>query len=184
MTQNQVAAHEPEQVRAVASERRARLPLKWRRLLLAVHLTIAVSVLGTDLSLIALSITALTSSSPNLIRGSYVAMNLLAGRILLPLAFGALVTGVLLALLSAWRLTRYYWVLAKLALTTIAVLALVFVLRPRIEQVATTALQSPLEEVAAAGNPGIVVAIAGALLVLFSIVLISVYKPWGRIRSR
>jgi hypothetical protein len=79
-----------------------RLPPRWRNLLLATHIVVAVGALGTDLVLLTLGTTALTSGDPELIRASYLAMGLLADAVLVPLALAALLTGILLGLGTAW----------------------------------------------------------------------------------
>jgi hypothetical protein len=63
---------------------------------------VAVGALGTDLVLLTLGTTALTSGDPELIRASYLAMGLLADAVLVPLALAALLTGILLGLGTAW----------------------------------------------------------------------------------
>jgi hypothetical protein len=161
-----------------------RVSPRWRKLLLAVHVAVAVGVIGADLSLITLGITGLVSGSPELIRASYLAMDLLAGVVLLPVALGALLTGILLGLVSPWGLARHYWVLTKLALTIVTITALVLVLRPRINEAATEVLKIPLDELATTGigPAGVAVTLgpAAALLVLFTITVLAVYKPWGQ----
>jgi hypothetical protein len=174
----------------IAAPARAEQPGKlspwWRKLLLTVHLALSVGVIGADLSMITLGITGLMSGSAELIRASYLAMEMLADSILLPLAFAALLTGILLALGTPWGLTRYYWVLTKFVLTIAAVTALVFVLRPRISQAAANVLQVSLADLAVngIGQVGVVVTAGptGALLVLLTATILAVYKPWGQIR--
>lgn len=62
--------------------------------------------------------------------------------------------------------------------------ALVLVLRPRINEAATEVLKIPLDELATTGigPAGVAVTLgpAAALLVLFTITVLAVYKPWGQ----
>ncbi len=120
----------------------------------------------------------LMSGAPELIRASYLVMELLIEAILLPLAPAALLTGLLLGLGTSWSLTRYYWVLTKLVLTISAVTVLVFVLRPRITQAAAEVLQVPLAELATTGIAQVGVAgtigPAVALLVLITTATLAV----------
>jgi hypothetical protein len=164
------------------------LPPRWRNLLLTAHIVVAVGVLGTDLVLLTLAVSGLASRDPELVRASYLAMGLLAEAVLLPLALAALLTGILLGLGTGWRLTRHWWVLAKLVLTIAVATAAVFVLRPALDRAAAQALQLPLAELPAAGigRVGVAVTLApvGALLVLVAIVTLAVFKPWGQTRFR
>jgi hypothetical protein len=66
------------------THRSRRLPRRWRNLLLATHVVVAVGALGTDVVLLNL------------------AMDLLVTAVLLPLALAALGTGVLLGLGTRW----------------------------------------------------------------------------------
>jgi hypothetical protein len=153
-----------------------------------VHIVISVSVIGADITAIMLSITGLTSRVPELIRASYLVMGLLAEKILVPFALAALLTGILLGLGTRWGLTRYYWVLTKLLLTITAISALVLVLRPRVSQAADEVLRIPLAELATNGigqiGIGVTIGIAAALLVLLTVAILAVNKPWGKIRLR
>ncbi len=190
MSQKQIAAPDLGRGQTMTAPTRAeqsgRLSPGWRKLLLTVHVVVAVGVIGADLSVITLGITGLASGSPELIRASYLVMGLLAETVLLPLALAAPLTGILLALGSPWGLARYYWVLTKLALTITLVTALVFVLRPRINQAAAETLRISLAELATTGvgqvGVAVTVGIAAALLVLFTIVALAVFKPWGQTR--
>jgi hypothetical protein len=161
---------------------------RWRNTLLTVHIVISVSVIGADITAIMLSITGLTSRVPELIRASYLVMGLLAEKILVPFALAALLTGILLGLGTRWGLTRYYWVLTKLLLTITAISALVLVLRPRVSQAADEVLRIPLAELATNGigqiGIGVTIGIAAALLVLLTVAILAVNKPWGKIRLR
>ena len=47
-----------------------------------------------------------------------------------PLALASLVTGIISSLGTTWGLFRYYWVLVKLGLTSLATLALLVHTRP------------------------------------------------------
>jgi hypothetical protein len=163
-----------------------RLPPRWRNLLLTVHIVVAVGALGTDAILLTLGITGLVSGDADVIRASYVTMDLLISAVLLPLALGALLTGVLLGLGTRWGLVRHYWVLTKLVLTIGAATAAVFSLRPSLNEAAANALRVPLAELPTTGigqvGVGVTVAPAVALLVLITAVVLAVYKPWGQTR--
>jgi hypothetical protein len=96
--------------------------------------------------------------------------------------------GVLLGLGTAWRLAQYYWVRIELVVTMTVFTALVFVLRPRVNQAAAEALEVALAELARTGNwhgrrRGDRRSRA-ALLVLLTTTILTVYKPWGQTRFR
>jgi hypothetical protein len=90
------------------------LSAPWRKLLLTIHVVATVSVLGTDLVLLLLGLASLGGADP---RSIYPAANLVAARLVAPLAVLSLGTGLLLGALTPWGLFSYWWVTIKLAIT-------------------------------------------------------------------
>ncbi len=105
------------------------LSAPWRKLLLTVHVVATVSVLGTDLVLLALGLSSLGGADPRTI---YPAAHLVGARLVAPLAVLALGTGLLLGVLTPWGLFRYWWVTIKLAITAVLTGVVLFVLVPRL----------------------------------------------------
>jgi hypothetical protein len=146
-------------------------------MLLTTHVATSVGLLGTDATVLLLAVEGARGSDPVAI---YPAAQLIGALLLVPLALGALATGTTLGLLTPWGLLRHWWVAAKLALTTAgAVLALV-VLTPTLSDLATASrsggaipLGDRLELVRDSGAASVVLLVA---------VVLSVYKPFGRIR--
>src|SRR5262249_54958838 len=84
-----------------------------------------------------------------------------------------LASGVLLGLGSKYGLVRYWWVAVKLVLNVVLCVLVLFLLRPGVLD-------------AAAGIPEdklFMPPIVSTTAVLFA-TIISVYKPWGRVRKR
>jgi hypothetical protein len=102
------------------------------------------------------------------------ALVLLGRVVLLPLAFGALVTGVVQSLGSPWGLVRHYWVLFKLVITVLATLLLVVHLRV-VDQVATAPAGAEVSSL----RVQLVVDAAAAVVVLLLATVLSVVKPRG-----
>jgi hypothetical protein len=149
-----------------------RLPPRWRTALLTTHVATSVALLGADASVVLL---ASHGSDP----GVYPAAELLVSTLLVPLALAALVTGVALGLLTPWGLFRHWWVTLKLALTTAgAVLALV-VLRPTVAGLAAAARAGVVPT--ATDRLELVRDAGAASVVLLVTVVLSVYKPFGRL---
>jgi hypothetical protein len=110
----------------------------------------------------------------------YPAAQLIGSLLLVPAALLSLVTGVLLGLLTPWGLFRHWWVTAKLVLTTAGAVLSLVVLTPTLTGLADAAagpvpLAQRLELVRDSG---------AASLVLVVTLVLSVYKPFGRIRAR
>jgi hypothetical protein len=155
------------------------LPQPWRKLLLTVHVASAVSVLGTDLVLLVLGISSVSGANPQTI---YPAAHFIATWLLAPLALVALTTGVLLGLLTGWGLLRYWWVTIKLVLTTILTGVILFVLVPSLGVAANAATAA--QAFTTAERLPLAVAPAAGVTLLILMVVLAIFKPPWRLRSR
>ncbi len=91
-----------------------------RKFALTVHVVCSVALLGSIAAFLALSIAGLDSRDPSIIRAAYPAMDIVARFIIVPLAFGSLLSGLVQSLGTPWGLFRHYWICAKLLLTAFA----------------------------------------------------------------
>ncbi|MFF8398963.1 DUF2269 domain-containing protein [Streptomyces sp. NPDC016172] len=149
-----------------------------RRAALVVHVTVSACWLGLTLGLLALGITAATTGSAGAVEASVRAMKLFADRLLLPVAFLTLLSGMLLSLGTKWGLARYRWVYTKFWLTLATATATVFALRPGVNSAVTAvAAGGPLPD---AGD--VLFGPAVSLSAYVFMTVISVLKPWGMTR--
>ena len=153
------------------------LPPRVRRLVLTTHIATSVGWMGAVLAYVGLDVTAATTQDVDRARAAYVAMEVTATSVIVPLALISVVIGVINALGTPWGLFRHYWVLVKLLLTLIATAVLL----------AESRTISALARAAQAGDdprmlPGTLVHSVGGLLVLLVIMILSVYKPKGMTR--
>jgi hypothetical protein len=153
-----------------------------RKLTLTAHITLSVGWFGAVAAFLALDIAALASRDAQVARAAYTAMALTARFVIVPLALGSLLTGIVQSLATPWGPLRYYWVLAKLLLTTFATVILLAKL-PLISYAARQSIEatSSKSDIHTAGVQLAVHAIGG-MLVLLVITALSVYKPWGLTR--
>ncbi len=91
---------------------------------LTVHVATSVSLLGAVAAFLALAVAGLISRDAQIVRGAYVAMELTAWYVIVPLTFASLLTGIVQSLGTTWGLFRHYWVVAKLLLTVFATIVL------------------------------------------------------------
>jgi hypothetical protein len=153
-----------------------------RRFALTAHVTSSVGWLGAVAGFLALAIAGLTRQEAQMVSAAYLAMELTAWSVIVPLSFASLLTGLVQSLGTPWGLFRHYWVLLKLLITILATIFLLLHMQPI----------TYLSGVAAAGAPfradlrGLriqLVADAGAaLLALLVATTLAVYKPRGMIR--
>jgi hypothetical protein len=150
-----------------------------RKFALTAHVTSSVGLLGSIAAFLALAVAGLTSQDIKLVRAAYLAMELIARIVIVPLAFASLLTGLVQSLGTPWGLFRHYWVVMKLSLTVLATVVLLVKMQ-LIGFAARLAAETTLSraDLRAVGIQ-LVVHAAGGLLVLLVPAVLSVYKPAG-----
>jgi hypothetical protein len=147
-----------------------------RKVALTVHITASVGWIGAVIAYLCLVIAALNSQDAQLLHAVWSALALIAWYVLTPLAFAALLTGLLMALGTKWGLFRHYWVLISLLLTIVATI----VLLTQLGQIRVLAGAGTTEStVARQGLWGQLLHAGGGLVVLLIIQVLNVYKPRG-----
>lgn len=150
-----------------------------RKLVLAIHLTVSVGWVGAALAYLALALAVANSSDTSLIRASWLAMDLIGWFVLVPLAIGTLVTGLLLSFGTQWGLFRHYWVVISFTLTTLATAILVLHM-PDVSTRASEAQGANASELGAMGSDLFHTSLG--LVVLLIILVLNVFKPRGLTR--
>ncbi len=150
-----------------------------RKFALTTHVTFSVGLLGAIAAFLALAVAGLTTEEAAIVRAGYLAMDLTARFVIVPLAFASLLTGLVQSLGTSWGLFRHYWILAKLLLTAFAttiLLAKIELIGYAAHLAAETIL--PRADLRTVGME-LAVHAAGGLLVLLVPAILSVYKPRG-----
>jgi len=150
-----------------------------RKFVLTAHITFAVGWLGAVTGFLALAIAGLTSQDAQMVRSAYLAMELIARFVIVPLSFAPLLTGPVLSLGTPWGLFRHYWILAKLLITILSTIIMQVHMQP-ISLLAgaaakTTLFSADLHRM----QVQMVVASGAALLALLVATMLAVYKPRG-----
>ncbi|MFF0446085.1 DUF2269 domain-containing protein [Streptomyces sp. NPDC004609] len=155
-------------------------PLKrpLRRAVLVVHVSASAGWLGLTLGLLALATAAITTDSGTMTEAAARSMKVFTDWLVLPLAVLTLLSGLTLALGTAWGLMRHRWVVTKFCITLVTLTASVFALRPGVDHaVQTVASGAPLPS-ATDLVMGPIVSFSAYLFMT----VISVLKPWGPTR--
>lgn len=144
------------------------------------HIVFGVSVLGADAALLALASAGLAGAAPQSV---YPAMHLLVTVLLVPLALGAVVTGLIQVVVGRWHPLRHWWVLVKLLATGAGTGLAAFVLSPGLAKAAeaatgATAFLTPERQRAYA------VILAVQCVVLVGLAALGVVKPGSRKTAR
>lgn len=146
---------------------------------LTLHVVASVAWLGAVLGFLALTVPALRSEHPQIVRGAYISMDVITRFAILPLCIASLATGVFQSLISKWGLIQHYWVAFKLLMNLLSTAVLVGHMRP-IALVADAALGHELGR-GELSNVRVQIAVdaCAALLVLVIATALAIYKPRG-----
>jgi hypothetical protein len=163
---------------------RWRLGAGTRKSVLLIHIASAGAWLGIDVVMAVLVFTAVFSDDDRTKALSFQALELIAVWPLLITGLVCLLTGGLLGLGSKYGLVRYWWVAVKLVLNVILVALVAFALRPGLAEAAAygevlAAGGSARSDVGSLVFPPVVSGVA-----LVTATVLSVFKPWGRLRRR
>lgn len=152
-----------------------------RKFALAAHITSSVGWIGAVAGYIALDVAAATSQDVLTLRTAYLAMELIAWYVIVPLAIASLLTGLVMSLGTKWSLFRHYWTLVSLLLTIIATVILL-VETQTISYLADIAAdpKTSIDDLRALGST--LVHSVGGTVVLLVILVLNVYKPRGMTR--
>lgn len=153
-----------------------------RKFALTAHIASSVSLPGAVGAFLALAIAGLFGQSPQMMRAAYLATELIAWFVVVPLAFASLLTGFIQSIGTHWGLFQHYWVLAKLLLTGFVTIILLLQMKS-ISFLGDTAEKMDLNSVnLLEARMSLVAHAAGGLLVLLIPTALSVYKPRGMTR--
>jgi uncharacterized membrane protein len=154
---------------------------KMRKFVLLTHILSAVSWIGVDLAMGVLSFRGLATDDPQTMATAYGGLALFCVPLLLTLGLLTLTTGAVLGLGTRFGLVRYWWVVAKLAITVLFCVLILVALRPTLADAATqTALVDGTlpERLTDVRRNMIFPPLVSTSALLFASWL-AVYKPWG-----
>jgi len=153
---------------------RSLLGRRTRRVLVFVHVVVSLGWMGAGAANVVLTTTAAAAGDPQVWRVCYLMVQTIDAWLVIPGAFAALVTGVVLAVLTPWGLAQHWWVLVKLVLTVGVIVFSTFFVGVWVEEsIAAGLAPSPVARALAIGP----LASIGAFLLM---TWASVAKPWGR----
>lgn len=150
-----------------------------RKFALTAHITSSVGWLGAVGGFLALAIVGLASRDAQLVRATYLAMEITGWFVIVPLSFASLMTGLLQSLGTTWGVFRHYWILAKLLITLAATALLLLHMKPT-TYVAHVAAKTSLSRAdQRAVRVQLVFDAGAAIAALLVATTLSVYKPRG-----
>jgi Predicted integral membrane protein (DUF2269) len=159
-------------------EPRRRLSGPRRKVVFTVHIAAALGLFGASFVLLVAGLHAAIRDDPQDAHAIYTLMRLLTFSVDIPLAVITLLGGLTLALTSKWRVFRYRWVMAKLALYLATLTVGVTLIGPGIDTMLdVTEADAPSES----STRWTLVLFAGAqVAMLLAAATLGVFKPGGR----
>ena len=155
------------------------MPPNLRKFVRTGHIVVTVGWLGTVAAFLALAVAGLASPDTQIVRASYLAMDLIARFVIVPLSvIPLLLTGPLLSLGTPWGLFRHYWIIVKLVINFLSTAILLIHLRP-IRYMAQVAAAGTITSADRPAQIQLVAAAAAGLLALLVATGLAVFKPRG-----
>ncbi|PYI53865.1 hypothetical protein [Paenibacillus flagellatus] len=161
-----------------------KITLIQKKALLTLHIVFSGILLGCMVVFLILNITAAATSDPRVFQACYTVMLVLARSSVRASTIGAVVTGVLLSVLTHWGLVRYYWIIAKELLTLLSIgvgLVGIYVWSLRAFELSETAGMNALHDPGFLANRlYLFTGVALQIVSLVALLALSVFKPWGK----
>jgi hypothetical protein len=155
-------------------------PRKW---LLTFHLLFSAIMLGEAVAFLIMGITAASTSDEGMLKACYTMMHILAKTPVKASTIGALVTGILLSLLTQWGLFKYYWIIAKEALTVLSIVlgpfGMYFWTLKAVTLTSVEGLDALHDSAFIVNNNQLLIGIILQIISIAAMFIISVFKPWG-----
>ena len=151
-----------------------------RKFALTAHISASVGWLGAVAGFLALAVAGLVSEDAQRVRAVYLAMELTAWFIIVPLSLASLASGLIQSLGSSWGLFRHYWVVFKLLINIFATVVLLMYMQT-LGYFSRAAEDMTLSsaDLLALRSASPVIHAGAALVLLLVATTLAVYKPRG-----
>jgi hypothetical protein len=160
-------------------------PRKW---LLTFHILFSAIMLGGAVVFLIMSITAASTSDEGMLKACFTCMHILAKTSVKVSTIGALVTGILLSMLTQWELFQYYWIIAKEALTLFTILlgpiGMYSWTLKAVNLTTAEGLDALHNAAFIVNNNQLLVGIILQIISIAAMFAISVFKPWGKRKQK
>jgi uncharacterized membrane protein len=161
-----------------------RLGARTRKGVLVIHIASAGAWLGIDVVMAVFVFTSLVNDDPTTRAVCYQAVELFAVWPLFTTGLICLTSGVVLGLGTKYGLMRYWWVVTKLVLNIVLTGLVPLALQPGVSELGEVGRQLAAGEPVAASLGDMIYPPIVSPAALLVAMLLAVFKPWGRIRSR
>jgi hypothetical protein len=165
-------------------QQRFKLSLQQKNWVLAFHIGFAALWTGTVLSMFLIALRNNSTTNADILFALNSVINLLDDFIVIPAAIGSVVTATILCWQTNYGFFKFYWVITKWVLTTGLIVFGTFWLFPwgnTAEAIAQSeGLDAFKNSIYTFDAKGVLLGSVIQVSLLFSIIVISTLKPWGR----
>ena len=154
-----------------------------RKAVLLVHVLSAAAWLGIDLALGICAVVAVNTSDVNTAGVAIQAIDVFAIWPMFAASVVCMISGVVLGVGSKYGLVKYWWVAIKLFMNIGMSLLIAFSLRPGVAEAAQVGRRMLEGDPTAVIPSGIMHPVVVAPTLLLFAYILSVFKPWGRVRK-
>ncbi|WP_284646404.1 DUF2269 family protein [Paenibacillus silviterrae] len=165
-----------------------RLSLKMKNALVALHVVAVVAWFGSTMCMLLLSLYAQRSVNGEELYYTLSGMHVIDDTLLKYPALATLITGILLSVWTHWGLVKYYWIVMKLVMTIGIILLGIFFINDwfgyLLETASRLGMASMDQELFQSTWQKLNIASIGNLTALAAMVVITYYKPFGKIRKK
>lgn len=119
-----------------------------------------------------------------MLKACYISMHVLAETSVRASTIGALVTGILLSVLTQWGLFKYYWIIVKEGLTLLSIvlgpIGMYFWTLKAVTLTSAEGLSALQDPVFSVNSGQLWIGITLQIISIVAMFVISVFKPWGQ----
>ncbi|UJW29156.1 hypothetical protein L3Q67_28455 [Saccharothrix sp. AJ9571] len=171
---------------ARSAPRFPRLSPRARKTVVVAHVVSSVGWLGLTLGNLVLAVTGVNATDPARQHAAFLAMAMLGETLLVPISLAAFASGLVLSLGTKWGLFRHRWVVAKFALTLIAVVLTPLSSVPGLRELGAVVAAAPADQLIDTGEYAFGLLAAGCVSsgMYLACVILTAFKPGGRTKFR
>lgn len=157
------------------------IPKKW---LLSLHLLFSAILFGVTVVYLVFSIVAATTDDQEVLISSYTMMHVLARSSGRASIIGTVVTGILLSLFTKWGFFKYKWIIVKEILTIFSIgigfFGIYYWTLNAFTMVSSEGVDAMVNQAFINNTYQLYTGIILQIISLATMMIISVFKPWGK----
>jgi hypothetical protein len=161
--------------------------LTQKRWLLIAHIAFTCIWFGVTVTFLVLSIAASTTNDENVLTACYTVMHLLSESSGRASIIGTVVTGIILSVFTQWGFFKYRWIIVKEMMTILSIglgmIAIYIFTLKGFTIVSAEGFEAMQNQAFISSRWQLYVGIILQIITLLMMIIISVFKPWGKLEE-